>query len=252
MADVNSNLGSADGHPGAVSPEDLLAYVDGEAPANIVAHVRTCPTCTEEAAAYAQLRSRLSRALYRFDCPPPQALGEYDLGMVSPEERSAIAAHVWGCVRCTDELTQLRGFLATELMPTGLAVGTAGVIEGVRRVLATLVPPPAPAFAGLRGAGDEAAWTYQAEGLTINLVLNAGANGRRGRQSLAGLVFGDGAPGLPTDARATLVDAAGTSRTTEIDDLGNFTFDDVDSDVYRLEVLLGDRVVVVEGLQVGG
>jgi hypothetical protein len=199
-----------------------------------------------------RFQSRLSGALYRFDCPPPHTLGEYDLGMVSPEARSTIAAHVRTCVRCTDELAQLRGFLATELMPAGVASGAAGVIERLRRVLATLVPAPSPALAGLRGAGDAAAWTYRAEGLTISLVLTTGANGRRGRPSLAGLVLGDGVAELPTDALATLVDAAGTSRTTEIDDLGNFTFDDVDTDVYRLEVLLGDRVVVVEGLHVGG
>ena len=55
----------------------------------------------------------LARALYRFDCPDAHVLGEYDLDLLAPEQRTAIAAHVVDCLHCTSELAQLREFLAT-------------------------------------------------------------------------------------------------------------------------------------------
>jgi hypothetical protein len=47
-----------------------------------------------------------------------------------------------------------------------------------------------------------------------------------------------------------LVSADGTSRRSQVDDLGSFAFDDVAPGTYRLQLRLGDREVVVEGLNV--
>src|SRR5512141_3070774 len=98
--------------PEAVTPEDIVAYVDGDAPPRVVEHIRSCPSCRAEARQYAQVQGRLHQALHRFDCPTPLALGEYNLGLVSAEDRTHIAAHVLECPACADELRALRAFLA--------------------------------------------------------------------------------------------------------------------------------------------
>jgi anti-sigma factor RsiW len=211
--------------PGAVTREEILAYVDGDAPEHVAEHVRRCPACRAEAGRLAELQGRLRQALYRFDCPDPHALGEYALEILDPRQRAQVAAHVIACPHCTAELQTLRTFLAIEPEPP------AGLVERLRRVVATLVAPPtAPAYAGLRGST---------------------ARGTR-RLLLAGLVTRDrGGPETVAGGEATLA-SGDVSRRERIDDLGNFTFDAVAPGRYRLEVRLADQVLVIEELQVGG
>lgn len=244
MPAVSTDFGR---HAGAVSSDDLIAYIDGEAPAEVIAHILHCPICAKEAGEYARAQSGITKRLYRFDCPTPLSLGDYEMGMLQPEARTAIGGHVVSCPRCTQELAQLRAFLHFDTAPT------VGMVERVRRVIATLLSPPAvPAF-GLRGAGDSPVQTYDADGITITLGPGA-ARPRAGHTSLSGLLFGDPAtaPAAIGGAAVTLVGDAGEPYTTTLDDLGNFSFEDLTAGTYRLEVALGDRVVVVEGVAVGG
>src|SRR5262245_5458377 len=141
--------------PGAVTPEELIAYVDGEAPARVAEHVRRCRRCRAEVEQYAVVERRLGAALHRFDCPSPQRLGEMELGLLMPEERLAVAQHVADCARCTDELRTLRQFMAFE------PAAEPGLVERLRRLVAILVePPPALALGALRGADDATSRTY--------------------------------------------------------------------------------------------
>src|SRR5713226_3487863 len=106
---------SATSHPAV---EELMAYGDGEAPANIVAHVEGCATCADRASSYAAVQVGLRRVLYRFDCPDAHTLGEYLLDLLEPEQRQSVAAHAVECDACSLELQTLRSFLA---MPTAIA-----------------------------------------------------------------------------------------------------------------------------------
>jgi hypothetical protein len=243
--------------PGAVTAEDIVAYVDGEAPARVVDHLRGCPVCQAEASRAAQTQRRLRHALYRFDCPSPQTLGDYALTVLEPDAQRQAAAHIMQCPRCTEELQTLRSFLSVEpaLQP--------GPLERLKRVVATLISPPdtapAMAYAGLRGTDASAVQTYQAGGLTI--TLSASPKTRRGPAILSGLILRDGggsdaAPEVAHDAIAggevVLIDAAGASRTEPLDALGNFAFEIAKTGTYRLEVRLPDQIVIVEEVQVGG
>ncbi len=232
--------------PEAVTPEDIVAYVDGDAPLRVVEHIRSCASCTAEARRYSRTQALLKAALHRFDCPSPTALGEYNLGLVSVEDRTRIAAHILECPVCAEELRMLRAFLADE---PASAVGVAGQL---RRIVASLITPrPGLAPVGVRG-GTSGTPTYEAEGLTISLNVSPGA--RRGRYALVGLVLFE-AVGVepPTQARAYLsssgVDLPEDS--AEVDDLGNFAFDDLASGEYQLELRLPDRSIVVETLSIG-
>lgn len=229
--------------PGTIAPEDLLAFLDGEAPPAVGAHLRRCPGCAARALAYARSRDRLRAALRRIDCPSSLLLGEYELRLLAPEEQTRIAAHLGDCPRCAAEVAQLRGFLVAEP-----AAPAPGPVERVRRIVATLVAaPPRGAYAGLRGADDGDARTYRAGDLTLS--LGTGPSGRRGRRSLDGLLWReDGGAVTGAGGSAILSADDGATETVEIDDLGNFAFDEVAPGTYGLEVAVGDEHIVVEGV----
>lgn len=233
--------------PSTITPEDLIAYIDGEAPPRVVERIESDPALAAEAREYARVQNQLRVRLHRFDCPPPERLGEYDLGLLAPAERTRIAAHLRDCPHCTAELAMLRAFLATE--PD---IPPVGAIERVRRLVATLLPPPPllSPHARLRGADDATARTYQADDVTITLDL--GSPVRRGLTSLVGLIWRDDAdPETIAGSAVILTDTDGTMHTTAIDELGNFTFDDISPGTYHLEVTLGNDRIAIEGIPIG-
>ena len=233
--------------PEAVTPEEIVAYVDGDAPSRVVEHIRSCASCAEEAHRYARTQARLRAALHRFDCPSPLALGEYNLGLVSAEDRTRIASHVLECPTCAEELRALRAFLADE------PASAIGVVGRLRRIVATLVTPRLGlAPAAVRGAGDAGTRTYEAEDATISLSVTPGT--RRGRYALVGLVLFERTAGhSPIRAEAHLSSSTEESTTdsAEVDELGNFGFDDLTPGVYQIEIRVSDRSIVVEALHIG-
>ena len=74
-----------------------MAFVDGGAPGRVGVAIRPDPALNAAADAYARTQRQLQQRLFRFDCPSPQLLGEYDLDLLAPAERTRIAAHVVGC-----------------------------------------------------------------------------------------------------------------------------------------------------------
>lgn len=234
-------------YSGSVTPEDLIAYVDGEAPREVSAMIENDPALRAEASAYAQTQRHLLRNLYRFACPSSQTLGDYELGIVTPAERTRIAAHIVDCPRCMADVQALRAFLATED-----DAPSVGAMERIRRVVATLLPPPPliSPHAALRGADDATTRTYQADDVTITLDL--GSPVRRGRTSLMGLIWRDNDdPATIAGSTVTLLRDGEITQTSEIDDVGNFAFDDITPEVYEVGVTLGDRIITIEGVAIG-
>jgi hypothetical protein len=188
----------------------------------------------------------LQRALYRVECPAPHTLGEYVLALLPGDQQRDVAAHVFDCPRCADELQTLRAFLSVEpeVQP--------GTVERLRRIVATLVAPPlrgAVAYAGLRGNDAAASRTYEAEGITVTVGVEPEAD--RTRVTLTGLVAAPDDTDL-AQGEARLVDPNGGARTAPIDDLGNFVLESVAAGKHTLELRLPGRIVAIEELQVGG
>jgi hypothetical protein len=183
------------------------------------------------------LELRLRASLYRIDCPDAQTLGEYELDLLEPAERTRIAGHALDCEECTSELTLLRAFLAT---PTSVAEPLLG---RARRIVATLFTPrPGLAYGGLRGGSSEPATrVYEAGEVTIMLGADAGSG------SIQGLVVAGGAP--PEAHEVRLLPADGSALGTQLDDLGNFEFSNVSAGDYALEIDLPDGVVVIEDVR---
>lgn len=197
------------------------------------------------------LERHLRRALHRFDCPSAHTVGEYELDLLSPEQRTHTAAHILDCPRCTAELAALRSFLRGDLFAID-GEPRVGPIQALSRIVATLLPAPAAALSGVRGATDMPAQTYRAGGYTITLA--PGPRSRRDRKSIVGLVARDSAENQdPTGAAVRLVRAADspTLYPSQVDDLGNFAFDDVQPGAYCLELQLNALLVVIESLDVG-
>lgn len=229
--------------PGAVTTEDFIAYADGEAPARVLEHLRTCPTCAAQAAQYQQAQRRLRRTLYRFECPTSQTLGEYELGLLPAEERQAIAAHVLECPLCADELRILRHFLVEDA--TAEELRRPGVVAELKRIVATLVAAPAQPSYALRGSGDAELRTYRAGDVTI--AIGPGPAARRGRASLTGLIWReDGEPSSFSGTEVRLIARDETQFATQIDESDNFTFEDLRPGTYRLELLLAGQTIVIQ------
>ncbi len=212
-----------------------MAYGDGEAPANVVAHVETCSTCTDQASSYVHIQVGLRRSLFRFDCPDAHTLGEYQLDLLEPEHRRSVAAHAVDCDACSIELQTLRSYLA---MPTLIAESP---LQHARRMVATLFrPAPGLAYGGLRGTAEATTRVFQVEDVTVTVGPGQGPG------TLVGLVLMAGAEPQALDRRAVrLIPPDLAAFSSSMDDLGNFEFEAVPAGMYALEIDLADSLIVV-------
>jgi anti-sigma factor RsiW len=220
--------------PTQIEEGDLIAYVDGEAEERVVEHIARCPACAEKVK---QLRNT-SRALldrfYRSDCPAPEVLGQYMLGLLTPEEKLRVAAHLRGCPLCSRELETLE---REERLGQKLVDALRGVVEVVEAVL---VPQPRLRPAAIRGQGERQ-FAYQAEGVEVLLGFQPSARGTR-RGTLLGAVVESGT--APSDV-AWIFPAGESPSQVEIDALGGFAFEDITPGEYDLVLVIGERGILL-------
>jgi hypothetical protein len=237
--------------PDKITEEQLLAYVDGEADSATLDHVRRCPYCAERARAYATDQQLLRALFYRVECPNAHTLGEYHLGLLSPNARAAIEDHLEICPLCAAEVAELEHFLQEEpITPPLLSASTQ-----LKRLVARLTPlPPGaaaqqPAFA-FRGTAAAPLDFYRAE--DIRLVVGLEADGlRAGRKMLLGFTTREGQPVASlTGAQVRLRRRGETVAVEQVDSLGNFVFSGLTSDEYELVLATKQEQVVVERIVV--
>jgi len=271
--------------PGAIRDEELLAYLAGEnVRPFVVQHLAECQHCSSQMAAYQRVELALTSKLYRWDCPPSQVLGEYQLGLLSKELTAAVKNHLAMCVLCASEVVTLTEFLAHDPLLTERAPvpsvsvqtssphnnhrsgqGAKGVLDrlsdrsraGVRRIVATLLPPQ-PRFAYQREISQATLWPrrYSAEDLSISIQVERGTSHRDALQ-LIGLVTRKGEAlgvlqGTPVLLSAQDVGKSfdGTQYMQSIDELGNFIFSSIAPATYTLELQFSESIVVIDQLPV--
>jgi len=269
--------------PGAIRDEELLAYLAGEnVRPFVVQHLAECQHCSSQMAAYQRVELALTSKLYRWDCPPSQVLGEYQLGLLSKELTAAVKNHLAMCVLCATEVVTLTEFLAHDPLLTERAPvpsvsvqtssphnnhrsgqGAKGVLDrlsdrsraGVRRIVATLLPPQ-PRFAYQREISQATLWPrrYSAEDLSISIQVERGTSHRDALQ-LIGLVTRKGEAlgvlqGTPVllSAQEVGISFAGTQYMQSIDELGNFIFSSIAPATYTLELQFPESTVVINQL----
>ncbi len=259
--------------PGIIRDEELLAYLAGERVRPVVEqHLARCPGCSAKVADYRGLERSLVQRLYRWECPPSQILGEYQLGLLSNEQNNAIRLHLTRCVLCAEEVAALAGFLENDpfLAPPvavharrknhhGQAQDVRQVMRGlgnaasqqVRRIIATLIPQQ-PRLAYQRTTTSLVTWPrrYAAEDLTISIQVER-VNGRNDALQLIGFVTRKGATLEALEgAQVQLLSSGGQTYMQQIDDLGNFVFSPVAPGTYTLELQLAESTIVIEQLLV--
>ncbi len=262
---------------GAVRDEELIAYSEGESvrPAALQ-HITQCPSCLAQANLYRRMELKLIHNLYRWDCPPNQVLGDYQFGLLSPQQANDVRSHLNMCVLCKAEVATLTQFLAnddpvlvsqSEGRPAVNAVRpkqeAKGFLEnlrdtslaGTRRIIATLVPQ-APRVAHQRDTAPQTAlWPrcYVAEDVNISVQVEREATSRDLLQVI-GFVARKGTTlemlnGTPVKLVKQTSNAFSEYAET-IDDLGNFVFPGVEEGVYTLEISFAEGIVAIDQLQV--
>ena len=233
---------------------DLLAYLDGETDETLMRVIEASPDCRRRLEELAREDRRLAVGLYRSTCPDAHELGEYELALLPGERAARVAQHVAQCPHCTLELQDLRAFLheaAADLEYT--------FMERVHVLIARLVPDlpaagggPVPALAGMRGATTGPLY-YEAGDVQVSLDGQDDTSGG-GRMSVRGQITGVD----PAGWRAMLWRENGQEETGEavqaetvnVDELGNFVFEALQTGSYQMILRGGGLEIVIQDLAV--
>ena len=163
-------------NPPPLSPDQLSAALDGAAEPAVRDHLTQCAFCTGRLQGARLAEQKLRRQLFRWDCPTPQQLGDYQQELLAQADAADIAAHIEQCALCARELHDLEAFLATppRLQPAPRPQQQRRSV-GLGELVAQLLPRTlAPA---LRGE-SRAPITAQAGGLTVLLDVQPAAGGQ--------------------------------------------------------------------------
>jgi hypothetical protein len=163
--------------PSEIQEGDLLAYAEGQASAEVQAHVRRCTHCAGRAEAYARRECQLRAGLYRAACPPSTGLARWQLHLLPADEALVVAAHVRVCPHCTRELEELAA------VDDAVLAMFLERLQGVRRWAEATAVAAVPRSAGLRGAASPQR-RYRAGDVDVFVASQAGARGRRLRGRL--------------------------------------------------------------------
>lgn len=204
--------------PPPLTEDQISAALDDDADPVVQQHLAQCPSCTARLAEARRFEHTLKARLYRSDCPTPQELGDYHLGLTGAAEARRVAGHLEECVRCRAEVEELREFLVTGAMPR-----TSPRPEPARPAWPSLgeliarVLPRAPALAA-RGAGG-GPLIAQADGATLILDVQPADDGQ---VALIGQLVTDDQDRW-TGALVTLRQAGAVRTTAILDDIGGFS-----------------------------
>lgn len=222
---------------------ELLRFLDGEAEPSAQAHVEACGFCRGRADELRRQEARLRARLHRIACPDSQELGEFHLGRLERRRSDEVRRHLSTCPLCTDELSQLPGFL--EALPPGAEIPrttrrrtlVARLLDLGREGVASL-PSLAPAWAVARGPGASAR-VYQTEDLQVAVEVQPGSG-------LLGLVIG----AEPSDWMVHLWQGDRHVGQVTPDSLGNFAFEDVHSGTYDIVLVGPDEQVHIPSMEI--
>ena len=232
----------------------LIAAIDGEADAEVVAHLRTCPHCAGRARHFADLQGLLRQQFFRMFCPASDTLVAFQQGLLAGDQYLSVATHVAECPYCGRELQLLKHLMVEGLVgrsppePQQRAAADPP-LDRPRRVIARPLPRPVPALAGAyRGAANVLQYAYNAENLQITIGVRR-LTQRTDRRVVVGTIESeDSLFSSIGEATVSLLQCGALICSAALDDLGNFVLDDLVPGIYRLALRLPDREVVIEAL----
>jgi hypothetical protein len=187
-----------------------------------------------------------------------EALIDWRRGRAEAENAAAVESHLrTGCVRCAGLLATADRLLAAAAEPLAEPPAAAlsraralfdreprpGLVERLRTLIAVLLPPPAPALAGLREASASTLPRLFEAGPWLVELRREPEAGRRETLRIR-VAARDG--NLPGDGGVARLERAGkTLGETPLDDLGEAICRGVPSGADRLSLVLGSDLVQV-------
>ena len=238
-----------------LSDFELLVALDGEADPEVTMHFAHCPDCRARAGQLQKLQDGLIQRLYRADCPSSLDIGEYHFGLLATKKAAAIEKHLTACLFCVNEQRLLADFLPEPSLTTisdliaplkkTMQVLKARLMGGFSASGLAGQPALAPVLSGLRGAAD-GPLMYEVEGAQVMAeVFDDDAH--PGRKSILGLLTGTY---QVNSFQAYLWQEARYHATVHVDDLGNFTIDNLTPGDYSLILSGPDLEIHLEDLPV--
>lgn len=229
--------------PPPLSDDALSAALDGDTPVEVEHHLRQCPGCAERLEQAGRLEAALAQSLNRWDCPPPEELADYHLGLLPPDQQRTITRHLTLCVRCSTEVEELRQFLTADAPEPITESMEAVPSRRVRTLVARLLPPvPLLQLRGVRGA-DRGPHVAQSDEATIIL------DQERDQQSMVRL-RGQIADEMGRQARwngalVALRQQGTVVATAFVDDAGGFLCGPIAASTSELRITAGDGTAIV-------
>ena len=236
--------------PPELDDKQLLTYLDDpEANRETALHLEKCSYCREKAEALDLLQKRMTSQLYRITCPSPTELGEYHLRMLPSSQMLILGQHLRECPHCAREISYLEEFM-NEPDPQ------SGLIKSARVLLAKLIKTPrmdqdsedflgTPAFAGLRGEGEDEPFIYQAGNVRVVIEVQDDVE-QMGLKTLLGLVTG-----LETNEFTIQVSQGDKAiATSSVDEIGNFVIPHLSPGTYKLILSDPNMEIHVQSLPV--
>ena len=227
-------------NPTEIREGDLLAYIEGQASAEVQDHVQHCAYCTERAALYDHLDRRLRIGLYRTSCPPSDVLVGWQLHLLPTSQELQVAAHVRTCTHCIRELEELAA-LDDDLLSVLLA-RLQGVSHWLEATLVATTSQPVE----LRGVAVPQR-RYQADDLDIFVGSQMRPEGRRLMGRLRSSAEGET---QVAGIEVWLVQEGRVLQSSFTDDRGHFVFSDIPPGQYDLGLAWQGEGVLIRDVEV--
>lgn len=213
-----------------LSDDDLFAVLDGEAAAETLKHLQSCPSCAAKLERIRSFEQSIHMVMHRVDCPSDEMLTDY---LLSGDHSSEVKKHLETCVRCQEEVSLLCTIFAVKQPQTSAQPSAPSMwqkakdfIQSVEeQFVQVLMPQPILAlerYKGTNGQGNQVL-TFAVGSVSVMLSLEKVADGLK----INGTIVDADGDEKWREAHVELTSLTESSRRylVTVDDLETFIFD---------------------------